>query len=163
MLNDFIHPQGALYCGKEGEAIVPFIKNRLKSAREANRLVIYMTDSHDEDDVEFDRYPPHAVTGKWGSEIIADLAPRPGETVVAKKTLNSFLGTDLERILADAGVESVEVVGVCTSICVMDLVGDLAARNYRILVPKKGVADFDQEFHQFALKRMAGVYGAKVS
>ena len=56
-----------------------------------------------------------------------------------------------------------EVVGVCTSICVMDLVGDLAARGYEIEVPSRGVADFDQEFHRFGLTRMARVYGAKVS
>jgi nicotinamidase-related amidase len=163
MLNDFIDEKGALYCGKEGEAIVPFIKERLAAARECGDLVVFVTDAHDEDDVEFRRYPRHAVAGSWGGEIVPELAPALGERVIRKKTLNAFYGTDLERFLAEAGVRTAEVVGVCTSICVMDLVADLAARGYDIIVPVRGVADFDQEFHKFALRRMARVYGADVS
>jgi nicotinamidase/pyrazinamidase len=56
----------------------------------------------------------------------------------------------------------VEVVGVCTSICVMDTVGGLANRDYRIRVPRAGVADFDDEAHQQALQRMERLYGATV-
>ena len=163
MLNDFIDPKGTLYCGQAGEAIVPFIKERLQAARTHDDLVIFVTDSHEEDDVEFRRYDRHAVAGTWGGEIIPDLSPAAGEPVVCKKTLNSFHGTKLEQLLAEAAVKTVEVVGVCTSICVMDLVGDLAARNYGIVVPANGVADFDEEFHEFALRRMARVYGAEVS
>jgi len=44
----------------------------------------------------------------------------------------------------------------------MDTVGGLANRDYRITVPIKGVADFDAEFHEFALKRMKRLYGAAV-
>jgi len=45
---------------------------------------------------------------------------------------------------------------------VMDTVGGLANRDYPISVPVKGVADFDAEFHEFALKRMAQLYGARM-
>jgi len=163
MLNDFIDPKGALYCGAAGEHIVGYIRERLKAARKSGDLILFLTDSHDEEDVEFDRYPRHAVTGSWGAEIVPELTPASGEHVVAKKTLSSFYGTRLEQLLAEAAVQTVEVVGVCTSICVMDLVGDLAARGYDVVVPAAGVADFDAEFHEFALRRMARVYGAHVS
>jgi nicotinamidase/pyrazinamidase len=53
-------------------------------------------------------------------------------------------------------------VGVCTNICVMDTVGGLANRDYNITVPRAGVADFDTEFHEFALKRMGKIYGARI-
>ena len=52
---------------------------------------------------------------------------------------------------------------MCTSICVMDIVGDLAVRNYEIRIPVKAVADLDQDFHEVALKRLVRVYGASVS
>ena len=71
--------------------------------------------------------------------------------------------TDLEKILGDASIEEVEVIGVCTSICVMYTVGGLANRDYNVSVPVKGVADFDQEMHEFSLKRMKQLYGARVS
>ena len=44
----------------------------------------------------------------------------------------------------------------------MDTVGGLANRDYKISVPRNGVADFDAEFHAFALKRMQQLYGAEI-
>ncbi len=163
MLNDFIDEKGTLYCGKGAEEIIPSIKKRLQTFRERKDLIIHVQDSHDEDDREFARFAKHCVTGTWGHGIIEQLTPEPGEKVIPKKTINAFYGTDLESFLADAGISEVEIVGVCTSICVMDTVGDLTNRGYKVRVPLKEVADFDQEAHAFALKRMKLVYGADVS
>lgn len=82
--------------------------------------------------------------------------------MVNKNRYSGFYGTDLEKILLENEIDAVEVVGVCTSICVMDTVAGLANRDYPISVPVKGVADFDAEFHEFALKRMAQLYGARI-
>ena len=139
------------------------VQKRLETFRNSGDLVIYLQDSHDEGDKEFERFPSHCVSGTWGNEIIPQLAPKPGEEVVTKKRFSGFYGTDLESILDSAEVDGVEVVGVCTSICVMDTSGGLANRDYKITVPVKGVADFDQEFHEFSLKRMQQVYGASLS
>jgi len=163
MLNDFIEEKGSLFCGKEARAIIPFIQERLETFRNRGDLVIYLKDTHDEDDKEFERFPSHCVAGTWGNEIIPELAPKPGENVVPKKRFSGFFGTDLGGILDSAGVEDVEVVGVCTSICVMDTVGGLANRDYKVTVPVKGVADFDAQFHEFSLIRMKQIYGASVS
>lgn len=163
MLNDFVHEKGTLYCGKEADDIIPFIQRRLETFRTRNDLVIHVQDSHDKNDPEFERYARHAVVGTWGNKFIDALAPALAEIVVPKKTLSSFYGTDLESILRDEGVSHVDIVGVCTSICVMDTVGGLTNRGYRVSVPVKEVADFDLEAHGFALKRMQQVYGADVS
>jgi nicotinamidase/pyrazinamidase len=162
MLNDFVDKNGGLYCGDSVPLIIPFIQKRLKAFRDQGELVVYLKDSHDEDDKEFERFPKHSVAGTWGSEIILELKPQPGETVIPKKHLSGFYGTDLEKVLAAAGVKKVEVVGVCTSICVMDTVGGLANRDYKITVPVQGVADFDPQMHRFSLKRMEKIYGADV-
>ena len=162
MLNDFVDKNGVLYCGDTVPPTIPFIQQRLQTYRDQGDLVIYLQDSHDEDDKEFERFPKHSVAGSWGSEIIPELAPRSGEPVIPKKRFSGFYETDLEKVLASAGVSEVEVVGVCTSICVMDTVGGLANRDYKITVPVKGVADFNPEFHQFSLKRMEQVYGASI-
>nr|MBC8360268.1 cysteine hydrolase [Candidatus Desulfatibia profunda] len=162
MLNDFVDKNGVLYCGDSVPPIIPFIKQRLGAFRDRGDLVVYLKDSHDEDDKEFERFPKHSVAGSWGSEVIPELAPQPGEPVIPKKRFSGFYGTDLEKILENAGVEAVEVVGVCTSICVMDTVGGLANRDYKVTVPVQGVADFDPEMHRFSLKRMQKIYGADV-
>ena len=163
MLNDFIDEKGALYCGDTARSIIPFIQKRLETYRNSGDLVIYLQDSHDEDDKEFERFPKHGVKGTWGNEIINELAPNGEELVITKKRYCGFHGTDLENVLDSAGVDEVEVVGVCTSICVMDTVGGLANRDYKVTVPVKGVSDFDAQFHEFSLKRMKQIYGASVS
>jgi nicotinamidase/pyrazinamidase len=163
MLNDFVDEKGALYCGAAAREIIPFIRQRLDAYRKNKDLVIYLQDSHDRNDKEFEKFPEHCLSDSWGSQIIKALTPMPGEKMVSKKRFSGFFGTDLENILAQAGIAAVEVVGVCTSICVMDTVGGLANRDYTISVPAKGVADFDSEAHQYALKRIEKLYGAEVS
>lgn len=163
MLNDFIDEKGALYCGAQAKAIIPFIRDRLETFRKNGDLVIFLQDSHDENDLEFTKFPKHCLTDTWGSEIIHELEQLPGEKIVPKKRYSGFFETDLEKILQDANIKEVEVIGVCTSICVMDTVGGLANRDYNVSVPVKGVADFDQEMHEFSLKRMKQLYGARVS
>ena len=162
MLNDFIDEKGALYCGQGARDIVPFVRLRLEAHRRAGSLVIYLQDAHAKDDREFEKFPPHCVAGTWGSQIIDVLAAQAGEQVLPKTRYSGFYGTDLETVLAAHSPEEVEVVGVCTSICVMDTVGGLANRDYRTLVPRSGVADFDAEAHSHALKRMERLYGATI-
>jgi nicotinamidase-related amidase len=162
MLNDFIDEKGALYCGQSARDIVPFVRLRLEAHRRAGSLVVFLQDAHAKDDLEFEKFPPHCIAGTWGSRVIDELAPRGGEQVLAKTRYSGFYGTDLEKILAADAPEEVEVVGVCTSICVMDTVGGLANRDYRTTVPRGGVADFDPEAHRHALQRMERLYGAAI-
>ena len=67
MLNDFIDQKGALFCGDKSRAIIPFIMEQLEVFRANNDLVIYLQDSHDEIDREFEKFPKHCVSGTWGN------------------------------------------------------------------------------------------------
>jgi nicotinamidase/pyrazinamidase len=162
MLVDFIDKNGALYCGLTAEKMVPFAKKKIEEARETGALIIYLADSHAANDKEFDMFAEHCVKGTPGAQIIPELKSRRGDIVIRKKSLSGFYGTKLEEILKKNRVKHVGVIGVCTSICVMDLVGGLRIRYYPVTVYRKGVADFDQKFHRFALQRMEKTYGAKV-
>jgi nicotinamidase/pyrazinamidase len=162
MLNDFVDKKGVLYCGQSARDIIPFIKGRIEACQKSGNLLIYLQDSHSEDDKEFERFPKHSVVGTWGHQIIPELAPQKGDIVIQKRRYSGFFETVLNDLLKKHEIQDVEVVGVCTSICVMDTVGGLANRDYDITVPRAGVADFDPEFHEFALKRMDKIYGAKV-
>lgn len=174
MLNDFIDEKGALFCGRQALQLIPFIRSRIDEYRASGDVVIFLRDSHDEDDLEFKRFPKHAIAGTWGSEIISELTSLSKDdhtsevhhtTIISKQRYSGFYDTDLELTLSllPAGSDQVEVVGVCTSICVMDTVGGLANRDYKIRVPAAGVADFDPEAHTAAMKRMVGLYGVDIS
>jgi len=162
MLNDFIDPKGALYCGSSSRTIVPFIRERLDHYRRQNGLIIFLQDAHDPDDKEFEKFPPHCIKGTWGDRIIDELSPLAGEHIIPKKRYSGFYETNLGALLRSYCIDTVEVVGVCTSICVMDTVGGLSNRDYSVVVPEKGVADLDPNFHHFSLKRMEQIYGATI-
>lgn len=161
MLNDFIEPTGKLYCGEQARAIIPQIKERLERARQDGDMVVFLQDNHGPFDLEFNRFPPHCIIGTSGAEIIDELRPNPDELVIPKMRYNGFYNTDLDDLMPLI-VREVVVVGVCTNICVMDTVGELANRDMVVTVPRDCVADFDSEAHEFALKRMQSIYGAKV-
>lgn len=162
MLKDFINKDGSLYCGESAGGIIPFIKKKSDECRSSDCKIIYICDSHDESDKEFNMFKPHCIDGTKGAEVIDGLKPQARDIVIKKKRYSGFYGTDLNKILNMISPDVVEVVGVCTSICVMDTVGGLRNRDYRVIVYKDGVADFDKDAHNFSLKRMREIYGAEV-
>lgn len=161
MLNDFVRPGAPLFVPGAPE-IIPAIQRELASARQAGDLVVYVCDAHEPQDKEFQRFPPHAVADSEGARIVEELAPQPGDVVLSKRRFDPFFATDLDRLLADEGVEQATVVGVCTHICVMETVSGLASRDIKARVPTAAVADFDPDQARAALERMANVFGAQV-
>jgi len=162
MLNDFLKKDGALYCGDPCREIIPFVKEKIEEFHRNGDLVIFICDSHDEDDLEFKMFPKHCVTNTEGAEIIDELPVGEKDIIIKKKRYSAFYGTDLDKVLKDHRISEVHVIGVCTSICVMDSVGALRNRDLNVIVWEKGVADFDEQAHYFALRRMEKTYGAKI-
>jgi len=162
MLKDFIEKDGALYCGDKARDIIPFVQKRIEEMRNTGGTIIFLQDNHSEDDLEFEMYPKHCVKGTKGAEIIDEIEVNEDDIVIPKTKYSGFYNTELEKLLEEKKIGEIEVVGVCTSICVMDTVGDLRNRNYSVTVWRDGVADFDDKAHWFALKRMEKIYGAKV-
>ena len=163
MLNDFINSDGALYCGKSAEKIVPYVSSLIKKIRKEKNEVIFISDSHRSADKEFEVFPPHCVKGTHGAEIIQELkADIELDYFIQKTRYSGFYKTKLEDLLNQLAPNEVHVAGVCTSICVMDTVSGLRNRDYKVIVHKKGVADFDVEAHEFSLKRMKKILGAEI-
>ncbi|MCS7279263.1 MAG: cysteine hydrolase [Thermodesulfobacteriaceae bacterium] len=162
MLYDFIKPEGVLYCGKEAEKIIPEISKLKVEFRKEKLPVIYLCDSHEVEDEEFSLFPPHCLKGTKGAQIIKELAPEKEDLIIYKTKFSGFYQTELEKILKELKVTELYLTGVCTSICVMDTAKDAFYRGFKIVIPVRAVADFDEEFHRFSLKRMEKIYGAKL-
>ena len=69
MLNDFVLDGAPLKVPKI-EYIIGPIKREMEKARSEGYAVIYLCDSHDKDDREFEIFPPHAIRNTEGSKII---------------------------------------------------------------------------------------------
>ena len=162
MLNDFLDPGGSLYVGARARQIIPFVAQKIAEFRTRAGVVIFVCDAHAPDDREFKRFPPHAVRGSRGARVIPELPIQPGDYRVEKTRYSSLAHTNLYDILKQEQVTEVHVVGVMTSICVMETVKELFDRDLPALVYRQGVADSDPEAHAFALKQMQRVLGAQV-
>ena len=162
MIHDFADPTGALYCGPSMPKVVEVTARELARARSAAEAVVYLTDDHLPDDAEFQMFPPHAIHGTRGAQVIPQLAPATDEVVIPKRRYSGFFGTDLDITLREKGVDTLRLVGDCTNICVLYTAADARNLGYAVEVVRDGVTSFDLEAHADALRELEKTLGAKI-
>ncbi len=160
MLNDFIY--GSLKC-ERAKPIIPKIKRLLSEARRRGIPVIYANDSHiPKVDHEFKLWGEHAVKGTWGAKVIDELRPEEGDYVIEKRRYSAFYETGLDMLLRELGVDTLVLTGLHTNMCVKHTAADAFYRGYSIVVVKDCVQAFTEEDHEWGLKYMSKVYGARI-
>lgn len=116
MQNDFI---GGILGTKEAQNILPAVRARIADARKEGEAVVFTRDTHGDDYLssqEGKNLPvPHCIAGTAGHEIAAGLC-LAGERVFDKPAFGSI---GLAAYVKEGGFTAVELVGVCTDICVI--------------------------------------------
>jgi ureidoacrylate peracid hydrolase len=56
--------------------------------------------------------------GTWGAEIIEELKPRQGDTIIMKQRHDGFVETNLDHTLKTFGIKYLLFIGTATNICV---------------------------------------------
>jgi nicotinamidase-related amidase len=72
------------------------------------------------------------VEGSPGWELVPELVRKDGEALVRKRFGDSFEATDLEDVLAAAGVGRVVVVGAQTDACIRSTIHGAFTRGYDV-------------------------------
>lgn len=169
MQNDFGHP-GGMFAGhgidiSSIQAIVPNIQAVLAAARSTNLPIFYLkmafqpdlSDSGYPDGPTWLKHIPFGagnevtapdgsasrvlIRDTWNTEIIDELVPERGDTVVYKSRFSGFHGTELHSLLQARGISRLIVVGATTSVCVDSTVRDAMFLDYHCLVVEDAVAE----------------------
>ena len=118
MQTDFV--TGALGT-KEAQAIVPVVAEKIKKAKEEGTDVIFTLDTHEEnylDTQEGKHLPvPHCIKNTEGWMLVPQLRPLAGGCMSVEKP--TFGSTRLAHIVGKAGYDEIELIGLCTDICVI--------------------------------------------
>lgn len=98
-------------------------------------------------------------SGNPDFQILEELAPIDGETVVKKTTNGAFNGSELDPTLARMGISTLVITGVATSACVDTTARDAADRGYDCVLVSDALADYDPQMHDATLRAFALHFG----
>lgn len=89
--------------------------------------------------------------GSWDAEIVPALAPAPGELVIEKTRMSSFIRTPLEKELRSRNIETLVICGVTTNMCIESTARDAGQLDFRTFVVSDAVGEVDPARHAAAL------------
>ena len=101
------------------------------------------------------------VAGEPGSEIVAELRPNDGETVIDKPGKGAFYATDLNSHLRRLGTKNIIFAGVTTEVCVQTTMREANDRGYDCLLATDATESYFPEFKS-AVIQMIRAQGAIV-
>lgn len=142
----------------QAQAIVPIVVQKIEEAKENGWTVVFTKDTHGENYLETaeGRKLPvvHCIRETPGWELVPELRPlAKGLTVIEKPTFGSFV---LAQSLKQQRPECVELIGLCTDICVISnaMLLKAAMPEVPISVDAACCAGVTHESHETALAAM---------
>ena len=154
MQNDFI---GGPLGTKEAETVVPAVATRIKRAKADGDEILFTRDTHGDDylaGAEGKKLPvAHCLRGTYGWQIDGRL-DAAGAKILDKPAFGSVA---LGEYVRSGGYGEIELVGVCTDICVISnaLLVKAFSPETRVAVRRDCCAGVTPESHENALRAMA--------
>lgn len=156
-------------CGLAAWDAVPHIKRLLSAARDAEIPIVHITmltgtgvDGWGVPKggraVGRGELPAHLRGRSDLYEIIPEVGPLPGETLIRKASPSAFWGTPLTAHLSQLELDTLIVCGESTSGCVRATVVDACTNRYKVIVAEEGVFDRHEACHAISLFDMNQKY-----
>ena len=97
-----------------------------------------------------------------GGDLLQDLAPAEGESLVVKPRYSAFDKTPLELVLRDLQVDRLLLGGAATEGCVAQTAIDGRELGFKVTVLADACATVDERIEQVALDYLENVVGARI-
>ena len=152
----------------DGEALLASFRARgaaieraIATAREAGVPVIYVNDDRDRWDGDAPTLAREAADGP-GGDVIRQLLPQEGDSVLLKHRYSAFDHTALELLLAAERTERILLVGAATEGCVVQTALDAREHGLKATILADACATTDAELEETALRYARDVGGIRV-
>ena len=99
------------------------------------------------------------VRGEPGCQIVTELAPLAGETVIDKPGKGAFYATPLQGDLRRMGVTQLVFAGVTTEVCVQTTMREANDRGYECLIVEEATASYFPHFKASAIEMIVAQGG----
>lgn len=100
------------------------------------------------------------LPGSEAAQFLPGVEPIAGEIVLDKSCSGAVLGTNLDRILRNLGIENVVTIGFYTDQCVSSRVRDLSDSGYSVGIVADACGAITPKHHETALWHLRNVYAA---
>lgn len=99
------------------------------------------------------------IAGEPGNQIIADLAPLPGEIVIDKPGKGMFYATGIHGHLQTLGITHLVFAGVTTEVCVQTSMREANDRGYECLLIEDATESYFPQFKAAAIEMIVAQGG----
>ena len=180
MQRDFLEPGGfgAMLGNDVGRltGIVPACAQLLALAREHGMHIIHTQEAHDP---QLADCPPSKkargaltcgigdkgplgrvlVIGEAGADLVPELQPGPGDTVLRKPGKGAFHATGLDALLHARRITHLLIGGVTTEVCVQTTMREANDRGYECLLVQDCAASYFPHFHDAVVEMVVAQGG----
>lgn len=111
-------------------------------------------------------FPLTALKGEPGWEIIYELIPQDGESLVDKTTCSAFVSTNIDEILRDKGIKTVVFCGNTIDVCVHSTLRSANDLGYKCITLADCCGAVNEELHKWSIESILvedGVFGSVAS
>jgi nicotinamidase-related amidase len=142
--------------------LIPHINEWIEDA-EQDDIIIHINDAHKLSDPELQFLPIHCMKGHEESDKANGfIYGGRAHFMIYKNSFSAFKDTPLHSVLTTMKIREIEVVGVCTEICVLQTVIDAVLLGYEVYIDSNSVEGLTDEGHIWALNFMEDILGVSV-
>lgn len=179
-INEIVHPDGKLSGKGYTDFISEFdtlthVQQELHAARIRGDMIIHVRLGFSESYIDQPKNSPlfgkaHEYTAlqenTWATEFHESIKIEPTDTIITKRRVSAFYGTELDLLLRNNNITHVRIAGVATDLAVATTAREAHDRDYKVSIPFQACAAAIFEDHVNALgllEKIATIDGIKVT